>query len=434
MKNLKYHFIGIGGVSMSALARILKSQGNYVSGSDIHNSSLLEKLAMSGVVVYFSHAAKNVEGMDIVVYNSAISQDNVELARAKELGIKILSRAQLLKQISEEYNHIIAVSGAHGKTTTTAMITETFILAGLYPTAHLGGILKSQNTNLILGKEKFFITEACEYKDNFLSLSPSVGVILNVEPEHLDYFKTFENVCKSFEKFAKNSKVIVANDKLDISLDNPIKFGDCGYRAKNIIPLKRGRFKFDCYFENRKLFSVKMNVIGKYNIYNALACIAVCKYYNIDNKIIKRAIEKFQGVKRRFECKSKRPFIVHDYAHHPSEIKSVIAATKSFINGKLIVAFQPHTYSRTKLLMHEFLEALELCDEIYVIKTYSAREKPIKGGTAKDLFNNLIKKKKNVEYFANLDCCYNYILENLKKRDTLLILGAGDIDELADRF
>lgn len=419
---------------MSALASIIKSQGNFVSGSDIHNSSLLEKLAMSGVVVYLSHDAKNVEGMDIVVYNSAISQDNVELIRAKELGLILLSRAELLKQVSEKYKNVIAVSGAHGKTTTTAMITETFLLAGLKPTAHLGGVLKSHDSNLILGGDEFFITEACEYKDNFLSLTPSVGVILNVEPEHLDYFKTFENVCKSFEKFAHNSNIVVANDKLDIFIDNPIRFGDCGYRAKNILPLQRGRFKFDCYYENKKLFNVKMNVIGKYNIYNALACIAVCRHYKISDKVIKKALESFQGVKRRFECKRKRPFVVHDYAHHPSEIKSVIFATRGFVKGRLLVAFQPHTFSRTKALMNEFLDAFDLCDELYIIKTYSAREKPIKGGSAKDLFNNLIKKRKNVEYFSNFDCCYNYIFDIIKKSDTLLILGAGDIEELANRF
>ncbi len=434
MKKLKYHFIGVGGVSMSALASILKSQGNYVSGSDIHNSSLLEKLAISGIVIYLSHNEKNVEGADVVVYNSAISQDNVELVRAKELGLPLVSRAELLKKVSEKYKHVIAISGAHGKTTTTAMITETFLIAGLNPTAHLGGVLKSHNSNFILGKDEFFITEACEYKDNFLSLTPSVGVILNVEAEHLDYFKTFENVCRSFESFASNSKVVVANDKLDISIENPIRFGDCGYRAKNIVPIKRGRFKFDCYYENKKLFSVKMNVIGRYNITNALACIAVCKHYKIKNKIIKKALEGFQGVKRRFECKNKRPFVVHDYAHHPSEIKSVIIATRGFVKGRLIVAFQPHTYSRTKALMHEFLDAFDLCDELYIIKTYSAREKTIKGGTAKDLFNNLTKKMKNVEYFSNFDCCYNYISDNIKKNDTLLILGAGDIEELANRF
>lgn len=434
MNTLKYHFIGIGGVSMSALACILKNQGNYVSGSDIHESYLTQNLALKGIKIFMSHCAENVNGVDVVVYNSAIAQDNVELVRAKELGLKILSRAQLLKKVSEKYENVIAISGAHGKTTTTAMITETFILAKLNPTAHLGGVLKSQNSNLILGGNKFFITEACEYKDNFLSLLPSVGIILNVEPEHLDYFKTFENVCHSFEKFASNSNVVVASDKLDISIKNPILFGDCGYRAKNIVPLKMGRYKFDCYYENKKLFNVKMNVIGKYNINNALACIAVCKYFNISNKIIKKALEKFKGVKRRFECKCKKPLVVHDYAHHPSEIKSVISATKKFVKGKLVVAFQPHTYSRTKALMQEFLDAFDFCDELLIIKTYSAREDPIKGGTAKDLYNNMIKKKKNVEYFSSFDCCFNYLVENLKKNDTLLILGAGDVEQLADRF
>lgn len=434
MKFKKYFFIGIGGVSMSALALILKNLGFIVEGSDLYESCYTKKLKENGITVHLNHSPKNIKDADVVVYNSAIDDSNIELSYAKSKSLKILSRAELLKSISNRYKNVIAISGAHGKTSTTAMITEVFIKAKLMPTAHLGGVLKSYNSNIIIGGNDFFITEACEYKDNFLTLKPTVAVILNVEPEHLDYFKNFENVCKSFEKFALQSKQVVSNDNLNLKFNPTIVFGDRGYHARNIKLLKSGKYKFDCYFNEKKLFNVKMNVIGKYNISNALACIAVCKLFNIKNNIIKKSLESFKGVKRRYEIKKTKPLIVHDYAHHPSEIKSVIDATRKNVKGRLIVAFQPHTYSRTKALLNEFQTAFDDCDEVYIIKTYSAREKVIKGGTAKDLYSKLVKRKYITKYFSNFQKCYDYISNNLKKKDVLLILGAGDIETLSDKF
>ncbi len=433
-KEVVYHFIGIGGVSMSALAQILSSQGIVVQGSDYSNNDYVKRLRESGIKVFIGHKAENVKGAEIVVYNSAIAEDNEELVFARENNLKILSRAEMLFEVSNDHEKIIAVSGAHGKTTTTAMITEVFCCAGLFPTAHLGGVLKSQNSNFVLGEKKYFITEACEYKDNFLKLNPTISIILNVEPEHLDYFKTFENVQSSFEKFAQNSQFLVCNDKVEIVHPLKISFGNTGYLAKNIKQIKNGCYKFDCFLHNKKLFKIKLNIVGKHNIFNALACIAVCRHFNISAKCIKKTLRKYKGVLRRYEVKKNRPFIVHDYAHHPSEIRSVINATRNFRKGRIIVAFQPHTFSRTKTLMNEFKVAFDGADEIYIIKTYSAREKKIPGGTARDLFFNLQDNYFNIEYFASFNACYNHICDTLKNNDTLLILGAGDIDKLAEKF
>lgn len=429
-----YHFIGIGGVSMSALAAILHSQGQIVQGSDIANSEYTKALKNMGIKVFIGHNEENVKNADIVVYNSAISENNEELVYAIKNNLQIYSRAEMLEIISAQYENVIAISGAHGKTTTTAMLTEIFIKAGLNPTAHLGGVFKSHNSNLIIGGNKFFITEACEYKKNFLHLNPKVSIILNVEPEHLDYFKTYENVLDAFGEFANKCELLVCYDKVDIAKPNKIVFGDNGYMAKKIKRLKQGAYKFVCYYNDKKLFKVKMNVIGRFNVTNALSCIAVAKHFNIANKHIKKALKEFKGVLRRFEIKAKKPLIVHDYAHHPSEIKSVIKATRNFRKKKLIVVFQPHTYSRTLSLMDDFKNAFDGADEVLIIKTYSAREEIIKGGTAKDLYYNLKDKNYNLEYFSSISSCYNYLKENLRKSDTLLILGAGDIFKLADKF
>lgn len=435
MRNIKkYHFIGIGGVSMSALALILLSQGHYVQGSDISSNEFTKTLKNNAVNVFFGHNKNNIGDCDTIVYSSAISESNEELVFAKEKSLKILTRAELLQKISSNYENVISVSGAHGKTTTTGMICETFLLAGKKPTAHIGGIVKSINSNFILGQNKYFITEACEYRNNFLHLKSKVGVILNVEPEHLDFFKTFENVKNAFIKYSENCEKIVMYQKVDIKHKNCIYYGNRGYNARHIKKLSHGKFKFACYYDSKKLFNIKLNVVGKHNIYNALACIAVCKNFDISNKIIKQSLKKFGGISRRYDIKKHKPFIVHDYAHHPDEISSVIEATRSFVKGKIIVVFQPHTYSRTKLLMDKFLHCFDLCDELMIIKTYSAREKYISSGSAFCLFNKLKKIKKKSLYFSNFESCFSYLLKNLKKSDTLLILGAGDIENLANMF
>lgn len=420
---------------MSALALILANQGNVVQGSDGAKSEFTDKLKKNGIKVFIGHNKQNIEeSVDFVVYSSAISEDNVELVTAKEKKIKIFSRAEILQEISLKYENVISIAGAHGKTTTAGMITEVFMLAGFKPTAHIGGVVKSFNSNFLLGEKKYFITEACEYKNNFLLLQSTVGVILNVEPEHLDFFKTYENVVESFNQFAKNSKKVVMYQKVPVEHKNTILYGQVGYNARKVKRIKNGKYQFVCYYNQKRLFKVVLNIVGKHNIYNALATIAVCKYYKIKNSTIKKAIKNFGGISRRYDIIKTSPFIVHDYAHHPSQIKSVIEATQNFKKKPIIVVFQPHTYTRTQTLMNEFISAFGSADEVCIIKTYSAREPYLRAGSAKVFYQKLKKKQKNITYFSTFDACFEYLTGKLKKTDTLLILGAGDVEVLADKF
>ena len=419
---------------MSALALILNSQGYMVQGSDLTKSEFTQACKNKNIKVFIGHKQEHVLGADIVVCNSAIDKENPELLFAKKNKIQILSRAEILQEVSKNYQNVIAISGAHGKTTTTGMLTEIFALAGLKPTSHIGGILKSVKSNYVLGENNFFITEACEYKDNFLLLNPKVGVILNVEPEHLDYFGSYENVVKSFQKFADNSEHVVMYQKVPIQHKHTIIYGQNGYNARRLKQMKDGKYRFDCYIDNKKLFRARLNVVGKHNIYNALASIAVSRHFGIKDKFIKTALKNFSGISRRYDIKKSNPFIVHDYAHHPSELKSVIEATKNFKKGKIYVVFQPHTYTRTLSLMNDFLYCFDGIDHLCIIKTYSAREKFIAKGSAKTLYDNLKKRILNSDYFPTFNACYNFLSKTIKPKDTVLILGAGDIEKLADKF
>lgn len=434
MKKIKkVFFIGICGISMCALAKILMSYGIEVCGSDIDKDKINE-LKKQGFNVFCGHDSKHIsKDFDLIVFSSSISFDNPELLQAKALKLKICNRGQLLGWIASQYKNVVAISGSHGKTTTTSMIFDIFQSAGLCPTAHIGGIVRSANSNVVIGTKNFFITEACEYKDNFLYLKPTVGVITNIEAEHMDYFKSFKNVRQSFAKFASNCKYVVTNKK--ICCQNKILIGKTGFHSKNHVLCSDGCYKFDFMFKNKKLYDVKLKVIGEYNVQNAVFAMAVAKHFEISDKNIKNAIQKFEGVQRRFDIISTNPMVVHDYAHHPSEIKAVIGAIKPWTVGKLFVVFQPHTYSRTLCLMDQFCESFCCCDEILILKTYSARETEILGGTAFDLFKNLQKHLcEKVHYFDDFESCKLFLDKNTKRKDKILFLGAGNINLLAEKY
>ena len=410
---------------MSALAQLLFSKGYYVQGSDKHSSSNTEKLKKLGINVFIGHNENNVYGCDCVVYNYAIQENNPELKFAKENNLKIITRAELLGRLADTYENVISVSGAHGKTTTTAMISEIFLEANLKPTIHIGGSLNKLNNNCLLGENKFFITEACEFKDSFLSLSSSVGVILNIANEHLDYFKSFENIKKSFDKFASNSSKVVCDN--DLKVDNSITFGAGGrYQSKDIVFTKKYT-KFKVIKDNQEYLSVTLKAHGEHNVNNALASIIVADLYNIDKKHIKSALKNFGGIKRRFEVIKNSPFIIHDYAHHPDEIRSTIKTLKSIYKGKITVVFQPHTYSRTKSLMQEFIDALRLADNVYMYKTYSSREKYYKKGSARYLYEKLKQVGVSSKYYNSM----KMIASDIKhKKKCILVLGAGNIEKI----
>lgn len=425
MKNkLKCYFIGIGGISMSALARLLYKQGAKISGSDIN-----KKINLPFADLKKSNRFENIKNADFVVYNNAIKKNNKDFVLAKKLNKKILSRAKLLGQIAKQYENVIAISGTHGKTSTTEMLAECFINAELKPTVHIGGISNLFKSNLKLGNKKFFITEACEYGDSFLTLFPTVSVILNIQPDHLDYFKTFDNLKKSFNQFALQSEVCVCDD--DFNIENKISFGDNGnFKYDNLTQTENG-YSFDVYKNNQFYCSFFLNSILKENVKNSLAVIAVCDYFNIDKQVVYDTLKNFHGTQRRLQTIKKSPKVICDYAHLPDEISATHTAVKNFYpQSKIFTCFQPHLYSRTKNFFAEFVKVLSNCTFPIIIKTFPAREKKCKGFSAKKLFRAVKSFNKNALYFSSLKKAKKFLLTFSQKQDIILLLGAGDINTM----
>jgi len=426
---IKIHFVGIGGVSMSSLAIYAKKMGYEVSGSDLAENQTISNLRLQNITIYNTHSADNIIGKNVVIYSNA-TEDSEEVKAAQSFGIKTLTRAAALSNLLKNYNTSICISGAHGKTTTTALIYAVLKEAQKAPALHLGGNYKQTGVNYDFSTSEYIACEACEYKDSFLNFNPNIGVILNIAPEHLDYFKNFENVKNSFQKFANQSQVVIANSECKLQGNNIITFGikRGKYTAKKVKMKNNGKYYFSCY-KNEKLFAnIELNLVGKHNVLNALACIAVCDYLNIEKDHICTALKNFCGVERRFEYLHKEKFIIHDYAHHPDEISSVLKETKKFYKNKLLVVFQPHTYSRTKNLMLQFIKSFKKIKEVLILKTYSAREKYDKKGSALLLSKNLGKK---AVYFQSNNKAEKYILQKIKQGYGILFLGAGDIYDMA---
>lgn len=430
---------------MSAIARLLIFE-NKVTGSDITNSDITKKLENYGVKITYAHKKENVIGADIIIRSASIHDDNIEIIEAKKRGIKILSRAFVLGEISKEYKNVITISGSHGKTTTTGMIGSCFLNAGLDPTIHIGGELKEIDGNIFIGKKDYFITEACEYVDSFLCFKGNSTVALNIEADHMDYFKTFDNLKNSFYKYLNNTKINGYNviniddenlENLKInkkSITYAIKNKTAKVRASNIRICKFSKYSFDVLYENKKIFRVKLTLPGYHEIYNALACICVCLQYGINDSIIKYSLENFKGIKRRFEYVGKfnRCTVIHDYAHHPTEIEANIKAVKNQLKGRVIVVFQPHTYSRTKTFFDEFVKSLALADIVYLYKIYAAREEQIQGVTS-DIVSDKIR---DLGTFSKSFDDYQYLKKELtlvaNNNDIILILGAGDIESFGN--
>lgn len=417
-----FHFVGIGGVSMYSLAIYLKNLNQEIRGSDVRQSQNTKNLQKKGINISFGHKQENVFGADFVVYSFAV-ENNVEVKAAKALKIPCLSRAELLGLILKTYKKIICVSGAHGKTTTTALIYEILKKAGKKPSLHLGGSLCSIGESYDHNLKDFIVCEACEYKDAFLNFEPSVAVVLNIAKEHLDYFKTFENVKKSFNTFSKNAKVLICEDLHKLENKNKIILGEGGFTAKNIKKCGKGLQQFDVYKHNEFYGTFILNLIGGHNIFNAIASIAVADYYGVSKKHIYAALKEFKGVKRRFEVISKKPLVISDYAHHPDEIFSAINSVKSFYGKRVFVVFQPHTYSRTKNLMHQFKTAFSGCN-VLIYRTYSARETYTPKGSAKTLANNIC-----AEYANNLNILKHIVRQKVKEKYIILFLGAGNLSD-----
>ena len=442
--NQHIHFIGIGGISMSGLAEILNYEGFTITGSDIKESGITDSLRAQGIKVIIGQKAENIEdGTDLVVYTAAVKHDNPEILAAEAKGITVIERATLLGAIMDRYKNSIAVSGTHGKTTTTSMISEIIMAAKLDPTITVGGILQSINGNIRLGSSDYFIAEACEYFDSFLHFKPYVGVILTVDADHLDYFKNLENIRHSFHKFANNiadNGTLVINTAVDNykELTDGIKAKVVTYSstdsnadvsATNLTVTEKGAYHFDIVRNGKHECHVALKVPGKHNVDNALAAFAAAKAFDVDNSAIVVGLESYTGTDRRFQYKGKfnGVTVIDDYAHHPTEIKATLAAAKNIEKNKLWCIFQPHTYSRTYNLINEFSTAFENADKIIVADIYAAREKDTGLINSKQLAEHIRAKGKDAEYVGDFEAIKDYVRKNCSEGDLLITMGAGDV-------
>ena len=441
------HMLGIGGVSMSGIAEILNNWGIKVTGSDSTDSTIIHKLIENGINVTIGHDLENLSISDAVVYTAAISKDDIEIIEAKKLNIPLIERADFLGELTKSFYETIGVSGTHGKTTTTSMVAVCFLKANLDPNIQVGGILGEINGNYKIGNSEYFIIEACEYVESFLKFRPKSEIVLNIDNDHLDYFKNFENINNAFKKYVKllpedgllvvNADDENANKLNDYTKANCITYGieneKANFIAKNIEFSNEGFPTFDVFKNGEFYEKISLSIPGKHNVLNALACISLCDYYKIDAKLIKQALVEFKGAKRRMEYKGSynNILVYDDYAHHPTEIKATCNALMNKKFNSSWVVFQPHTYSRIKNLLEDFAESLSNFDNIIIVDIYAAREKDTYGVSAKDIANRINSSRNgNCIYMKEFEEVVKYIRKNAKPNDIVLTLGAGDITKL----
>ena len=447
---ISVYFIGIGGISMSGLAEILLSRGFKVSGSDRLSSNLTKLLEEKGAIIHYGQRAENITpDIDLVIYTAAISKDNPEWLAMEQLNIPSLSRAQLLGEIMRNYELPVAISGTHGKTTTTSMVSEILLQADTDPTLSIGGILKSIDGNIRVGKSGFFVTEACEYTNSFLEFNPKISIILNIEEDHMDFFKNLEEIRHSFHRFAsllpKDGTLIINHeieriDEITEGIACPVlTYGfteDCDYYASDISYDALGYPTYTLHAKGHPDTSVTLSVPGRHNISNSMAAIAFADYVGIDRKESVNALNKFNGTERRFEKKGEIAgiTIIDDYAHHPTEIEATLQAASNYPHKTLWCVFQPHTYTRTKAFLPEFAKALSKADKVVLADIYAARETNTLGISSMDLCEAIQKEGTSCEYFPSFDEIDNFLLENCTQGDLLITMGAGDIVKVGERL
>lgn len=438
----KIHFIGIGGISMSAIAKLLLMWGSEVSGSDAVYSKNVEELIEWGADVYVGENEEKIDKADLIVYNGAIKRDNPEFKLALEKGKKLISREYLLYEISQEFYETVAISGTHGKTTVTAMLASVIEESGKSFTAHVGG--QSEKGNLIYKGKDIFLTEACEYNRSFLALRPKVGVILNIECDHPDTYKNMDELTKAFLSFAsqiqrEGTLILNADDSNYHILKSTYKHtftyaieNTADLIATNIINYGGGQYGFRILQNGYPYCDIKLKIAGYHNVYNALATFSCGLALGIKREDIVRGIEKFSGVKGRFEYLGSRKgaCFFRDYAHHPTEIRaSIKTAVEKAGTGRVVVVFQPHTLLRTEVLFDDFKKELLGADKLYLLKEYVARVEQ-GGKTAYDLYQEISKTKGDVRYYdRQLELASDLMLD-LKRGDLVLILGAGSVSEM----
>jgi len=429
IKNKRVHFIGIGGIGMSAIARMMLLQGKEVSGSDRSFSIITDELKKLGAKIYKGHRAQNVKSrafdkIDLVVYTTAISESNPELKKAKKLNIPIFSYPEILGLISKD-KYTIAVSGTHGKTTTTAMIGKILIDAKLDPTLIVGSLLKDFKSNLVAGKSGYFVCEACEYKKAFLNLNPKIIVITNIDNDHLDYYKNLKNIQKAFSQFVSK---LGENDFLVYNSQN----------KNSLSVIKKTKCKIVDYPKLKLPKDFKLKIPGEHNIQNAKAALAVAKILGISQSNTIRALNKFSGTWRRFEYKGKiknGSLIYDDYAHHPTEIKVTLTAFREkFGNRKIWCVFQPHLFSRTRFLIDDFAKSFKDVDFLIITDIYAAREKSDKRINSKKLTEKIRRYNPNVFYIKKFADIEKFLKNNAKKGDIIITMGAGDVFKIGEEM
>ena len=447
-KPLHVHFIGIGGISMSGLAEILLKEHFTISGSDAKSSALTEHLTKLGATIFYPQKAENIiEGIDIVVYTAAIHEDNPEFAEAKRQNLPMLSRAQLLGQLMTNYATPIAIAGTHGKTTTTSMLSHILLEAETDPTISVGGILNAIGGNIRVGNSEIFVTEACEYTNSFLNFLPKISVILNVEEDHMDFFKDIDDIRSSFHRFAallpkdgalvinKNiEKIETITEGLSCNIITYSEVQEADYSAANIAFDALGNASFDLVKYGENIGRIQLSVAGKHNVSNALSTIAVAELLNIDLDTIQKGLLSFTGTDRRFQYKGERNgiTIIDDYAHHPTEIRATLTSARNYPHKDIWCVFQPHTYTRTKAFFHEFAEALSLADHVILADIYAARETDTLGMSSESLAEEIKKLGCDAYYLSSFEKIENFVLENCFHNDLLITMGAGDVVNIAD--
>ncbi len=449
-KPIHVHFIGIGGISMSGLAEILLQEGFTVSGSDNGRSALTEMLEERGARIFYGQKAGNiVEGIGCVVYTAAIKPSNPELAQARTLGLPLLTRAELLGQLMKNYALPVAVSGTHGKTTTTSMLSHVLLEGDLDPTISVGGILKAIGGNIRVGNGDVFLTEACEYTNSFLQFFPKIGVILNIEEDHLDFFKDLDDIRHSFRRFAallpSDGTLVINTDITDYQaiyrgLDcKVVTYGqsaDCDYSARDIAYDEMGNASFDMIKKGRTLGRITLSVPGVHNVSNALAAVATADSIHVPFDAIARGLLSFTGTDRRFEYKGVKGgvTVIDDYAHHPTEIRATLAAAQNYPHKQLWCVFQPHTYTRTKAFFHEFAEALSLADHLVLADIFAARETDDLGISSKDLADEIRRLGCDAHYFPSFDDITRFLENACLEGDMLITMGAGNVVNIGEMF
>ncbi|MDR0920179.1 MAG: UDP-N-acetylmuramate--L-alanine ligase [Oscillospiraceae bacterium] len=465
LENKKHiHFIGIGGSGMYPLAQILNAKGFFLTGSDNNETDTLKAVRDMGITVYFGQKAENIQGADLIVYSAAIMKDNLELVAAEQSGVATIERSVLLGEISGHFKNAVCVGGTHGKTTATALLTQIFLCAGIDISAVIGGkinIPDMQGSGRV-GKTETLILEACEFNDTFLKLLPDIAVVLNIDNDHLDYFGTIENSIKSFTKFCESAhSAIIFNGDDQNSLNaidkiSPekklgkkfITFGLNGTSNYYSYKLKavNGRYNFSIVKDMKRLGEVTLNVPGKHNVYNALAAVAVADFCGLPFEKIKEGIEAFKGAGRRFEKigEYNNADIYDDYAHHPAELTATLQAAKDLSYQRVIAVFQPFTFSRTALLLEDFVKALNLADVVVLTDIMGGREK----NTQNIYTRHLAEKISNCVYFPqdetvpytperkeeNFNDVINWLKENTKEGDLVITLGCGDANKISKRL